>query len=63
MTGPGASHPGPCDHHKSRGALGDTVEKHKVSLLINTGASISVVSFLDPVPPRKLLFGAYQANP
>jgi hypothetical protein len=39
------------------------IEKHKVSLLINTGASISAIPFsLDPGPPRKLLFEAYQAS-
>jgi hypothetical protein len=39
------------------------IEKYKVSLLINTGASISaILSLLDPGPPRKLLFEAYQAS-
>jgi hypothetical protein len=46
IMGPRASHSGSCDHHKSRGALGFTHnEKHKVSLLINTGASISAIPF------------------
>jgi hypothetical protein len=47
MTGPGTSHPGSCNHHKSRGALGVllTIEKHKVSLFIDTGASISATPF------------------
>jgi predicted aspartyl protease len=35
-----------------------TIEKHKVSLLIDTGASISAI----PFSPRKLLFEAYQSS-
>jgi hypothetical protein len=39
-----------------------TIEKHKISLLIDTGASQLFLSLLDPGPPRKLLFEAYQAS-
>jgi hypothetical protein len=42
ITGPKASDPDSCDYHKTRGAQAIlTIEKHKVSLLINTGNSIS----------------------
>jgi hypothetical protein len=43
-----------------------TIEKHKVSLLIDTEASILSIPYLAlpyPGPPRKLLFRAYQASP
>jgi hypothetical protein len=45
MMGYGAFHIGSCGHHKSRGAPGFTIKKHKVSLLINTGANISAIPF------------------
>jgi hypothetical protein len=40
-----------------------TIEKHKVSFLIDTKpASQLFLSLQDPGPPRKLLFKAYQAR-
>jgi hypothetical protein len=40
-----------------------TIEKYKVSLLINMEpASQLFLSLLDPGPQRKLLFEAYQAS-
>jgi hypothetical protein len=43
-----------------------TIEKHKVSLLIDTGPSISAIPF-SPGPrvskKKKLLFSTYQASP
>jgi hypothetical protein len=40
-----------------------TVEKHKVSLLINTGAGISAILFSPrPRSSKKITVGAYQAS-
>jgi hypothetical protein len=64
MMGPGASHPGCCDHHKSRGALGDTIEKHKIKLLIDTGASISAIPFSPGLgPPKKITVQGISGQP
>jgi hypothetical protein len=64
MMGPGASHPSSVTTIKAEEPLAIlTIKKHKVSLIIDIGASISAFSFSsDPGPPKKLLFRAYKAS-
>jgi hypothetical protein len=53
MTGPGASHPGFVTTIKAK----EPQVKHKVSLLINIGASIPVIPFCPgPRSSKKITF-------
>jgi hypothetical protein len=58
MMGPGASHPGSC------GAPGDTIEKHKVSLLNSTGTNISAIPFSSgPSSSKKITIQGISGQP
>jgi hypothetical protein len=59
MTGPWASHPGSVTTVKAE----EPWVKHKISLLIDTGASISAIPFSPgPRSSKKITVEAYQAS-
>jgi hypothetical protein len=61
MMGSGASHLGSCNYHKKSQAI-LTIEKHKLSLLNDSGTTISAIPFSPDRFPKKITIGAYQAS-